>query len=79
MRTTRIRWLVGVVCLLVILLAGSVVTAIEQHQDAKHWQSRYSSEVTRYQIEVRKNVDLYADLVATLQQLSAVTNQKSKP
>jgi hypothetical protein len=69
-RTTRIWWLVGVLCLLAILFAGSIVTAFEQHQDAQQWQSRDSSEVTRYQIEVRKNVDLYADLAATATALS---------
>ncbi len=75
----RIWGMLVVVCLLVILLSAAIVVAFQQHQDADRWQTRYHSEVARYQTEVRKNVNLYADLVTTLQQLSAVTNQKNKP
>ena len=65
-------------CVLAVLLIVASVIAVQQHNVANKWMDDYNAEVKDYHGEVHKNAALYATLVSTQSQLSAVSNQKER-
>jgi hypothetical protein len=84
-RRRRNWWLISAACVLAVLMIVASVIAVQQHNVANKWMNDYNAEVHDYhaevhdyQTEVHKNTALYATLVSTQNQLSAVSNQKEK-
>ena len=65
-------------CLLLVLLIAASFFAIQQHNEANKWMTQYHAEVTEDRSEAHKSVSLFVSLLASQQQVTAVTDQKNK-
>ena len=71
-------WLITMMCLLLVLLIAASFFAIQQHNEANKWMTQYHAEVTEDRSEAHKSVSLFVSLLASQQQVTAVTDQKNK-
>ena len=71
-------WLITTMCLLLVFLIAASFFAIQQHNEANKWMTQYHAEVTDDRSEAHKSVSLFVSLLASQQQVTAVTNQKNK-
>jgi len=71
-------WLIVTTCLLLVFLVAASFFAIQQHEEANTWMTKYHAEVTNYRSEAHKNAGLFVLLLASQQHVTAVTNQKNK-
>lgn len=63
---------------LVVFLAVASFFAIQQHNESNKWMTQYHAEVTDDHSATHKSVSLFVSLLASQQQVTAVTNQKKK-
>ena len=77
-RPRRKWWLIASACVLAVLLIVASAIAVQQHNVANKWMNDDNAEVKDYHGEVHKNAALYATIVSTQSQLSAVSNQKER-
>lgn len=71
-------WLIITTSLLLVFLVAASVFAIQQHTGANKWMNRYHAEVTDDRSESHTSASLFASLLASRQQLTAVTNEKNR-
>ncbi len=83
-RRRHSKWLLAVAFVLAALLITASVIAVQQHNVASKWMNDYNAEAKNYHAEaknyhaeVHKNAALYATLLSTQSQLSAVARDSS--
>jgi len=69
-------WLIAATGVLILLAITAGLFALQQHNQANKWIREYHVEVSEDQTATRKDIALFASLLTSQQNLSAVTNQK---
>src|ERR1700733_7717485 len=71
-------WLIIPTCLLLVFLVAASVFAIQQHNEANKWMTKYHAAVTDERSEAHESASLFVSLLASQQRVTVATNQKNK-